>query len=142
MTIASAFTATHYIEDVLSGRQVACRWVKLAVERHVRDLGRVGNGDFPYYFDESQAERAIGFVQQLRHTKGVWADPRKNDPHIRLEPWQQFIFWNVYGWRRLDGGRRFSKVYLEVARKNGKTTKAAAAGNYAFFGDRPREIRP
>jgi phage terminase large subunit-like protein len=31
-------TAERYVEDVLAGRQVACKWVRLACERHVRDL--------------------------------------------------------------------------------------------------------
>ena len=32
------FSHERYIEDVLSGEQVACRWVRQACERHVRDL--------------------------------------------------------------------------------------------------------
>ena len=31
------FTAEEYVEDVLSGKQVACQLVKLACERYVRD---------------------------------------------------------------------------------------------------------
>ena len=36
--MAIDFTANYYIEDVLTERQVACKWVRLAVERHLRDL--------------------------------------------------------------------------------------------------------
>ena len=32
------FTAERYVDDVLSGKQVASRWVRLACERHRRDL--------------------------------------------------------------------------------------------------------
>ena len=143
--VSADYTAGQYIDDVLSGKQVACRYVRLAVERHVNDLQRAECDDpeFPYYFDEEQAKRVIDFKQQLEHTKGEWANPRKHNPKLRLEPWQQFKDWVVFGWRRKsDGCRRFSKVYIEVARKNGKTTDAAATANYCFLADRPKEYGP
>ena len=36
--IVQELTAKRYIEDILDGRVAACKWVRLAVERHVRDL--------------------------------------------------------------------------------------------------------
>jgi len=137
--------ALQYIDDVMSGHQVACKWVRLAVERHFRDLKRAESGDqdFPYYFDEAQAKRIIDFTQLLRHTQGEWANPRLHNPQIRLEPWQQFIDWVLFGWRKKEGAyRRFTKSYIEVGRKNGKTVMAAATGNYCFLVDSPREIGP
>lgn len=136
------YTAEQYIADVGSGKQVACKWIKLAVKRHLDDLKRAEEKapDFPYYFDAECAKRVIDYVQQLRHTKGEWADPRRHDTRIRLEPWQQFELWVLYGWRREGGYRRFTRAYIEIARKNGKTTKAAALANFAFTMDRPREI--
>jgi phage terminase large subunit-like protein len=139
---AKGYTAQQYINDVRSGRQVACKYVKLAVDRHIRDLERAGSEEFPYYFDATAAKRVIDFKQQLRHTQGEWANPRKHDTRIHLEPWQQFKDWVLFGWRKLDGTRRFGKAYIEVARKNGKTTDAAATLNYHYFADRPREIGP
>ena len=41
----------------------------------------------------------------------------------------------LFGWKKRDGLRRFRTSYLEVARKNGKTTVAAAIGLYLFFAD-------
>ena len=143
MTARPAYTAEQYIEDVLNERIPVCKYVRLAVERHLNDLERVGNDpDFPYYFDPHQAQRAIDFKQQLRHTQGEFANPRLHDTHLLLEPWQQFKDWVLFGWRNLDGTRRFTKAYIEVARKNGKTTDAAATANYCFFADRPREMGP
>jgi phage terminase large subunit-like protein len=139
---APVYSAEQYIDDVKHGRVVVCKWVRLAVERHLEDLERQGSTEFPYHFDEAQARRAIDFIQQLHHTKGEWANPRKHNPQIRLEPWQQFIAWSVFGWRDSGGYRRFNKVYMEVGRKNGKTVYAAGIGNYAFLMDRPREIGP
>ena len=140
----STYTAYQYIEDVLSGRQVVGKYTHLTVERHVRDLERAESNDpeFPYYFDEAQAMRIIDFKQQLRHTKGDWANPRLHDTRIRLEPWQQFKDWVLFGWRRPGGYRRFTKAYIEVGRKNGKTTDGAATANYCFLMDSPREMGP
>jgi len=140
---ASAYTAEQYIQDVQSGKQVACKWVRLAVKRHVDDLARVGKDPgFPYYFDKKQARRAVDFKQQLRHTQGEWANPRRHDTHFRMEPWQQFIDWVLFGWRRPGGYRRFTRAYMSVGRKNGKTMNGAATANYCFFVDSPREIGP
>lgn len=140
VAVGSAYTAEQYIDDVLSGRQVVGRLARLSIERHVRDLDRVGAPDFPYYFDEEQAKRVIDFKQQLRHTKGEWANPRKHDTRIHLEPWQQAKDWILFGWRRPGGYRRFTKAVIEVARKNGKTTDGAATINYVYWADRPIEM--
>lgn len=140
---ATQYTCEQYIRDVQSGRQVACKWVKLAVKRHADDLVRAKkkSKDFPFYYDEAEAHRAIDFMQELRHTQGEWANPRLHDTRLRLEPWQQFITSMVFGWRRTaDGCRRFTKVYEEMARKQGKTFRAAAYLIYCTVADSPREV--
>jgi len=122
------FTAERYVDDVLTGRQVACKWVRLACERHRRDLD---NGkERGLWFDETTAKTAIAFFRLLKHSKGEWA----GRPLI-LEPWQQFVMWSLFGWKREDGTRRFRTSYLEVARKNGKTTMAAGIGLYLMLAD-------
>lgn len=133
--MATIFTAEQYIEDVLSGEITVCKYVRLAVQRHVDDLERAekNNPEFPYYFDPEKAKQKIRFTRELRHFKGEWA---KRKQKIKPEPWQQFIDWMIFGWRkRSDGSRRFREAYIEVARKNGKTLKMAAAGAYCFFMD-------
>ncbi len=122
------FTAEQYIKDVLSGEQVACRWVKLACERHNRDL-ETGH-ERGLWFDRQAAAVAIAFFSVLRHWKGEWAGKS-----IDLEPAQQFWLWSLFGWKREDGTRRFRTAYLEVARKNAKTTTAAGVGIFLAFVD-------
>lgn len=134
---------TSYAESVLAGDIVACRYVKLAAKRHFSDLKKQDTASFPYRYDDNKAVRAINFIEQLSHTKGKWASRyggRNNK--IKLEPWQKFHIGSIFGWIRSDGTRRFRRAYIEVARKNGKTTEGAAIANYAFFGDRPRETGP
>jgi len=137
------YTAEKYIKDVSSGKVVACKWVKLAVKRHVDDIKRIGKKDFPFHFDKEAAKRAIDFIQLLEHTKGDFANKALHDDiKIKLEPWQQFLIWEMEGWRNKDGFRRFTRAYIEVARKNGKTSLAAALANYHFFADSPKEVGP
>lgn len=117
--------ATDYAERVLSGEIVAPRLVRLACERHLRDLTRED-----LWYDESAAERFYEFSRTMRHYKG----PMKGRP-IELSPWQKFLFGNIYGWKRVvDGVRsdlwRYHYVYVEVPRKNGKTTTMAIGAAY------------
>ncbi len=119
--VAIEFTAEQYVDDVLNGEQIACRWVRLACERHRRDL-ETGH-ERGLTFDEKAARLAVAFFGLLRHSKGEWA----GQP-VHLEPWQQFWLWVLFGWKRADGTRRFRTTYLEVARKNGKSTLAAGIG--------------
>ena len=42
----------------------------------------------------------------------------------------------MFGWKRVDGTRRYRVVYVEVPRKNGKSTLAAGIALYLTFADR------
>ena len=126
--VAIDFTAEAYVDAVLSGEQVACRWTRLACERHRRDMDEGAARGL--WFDEMAARVAVAFFSVLRHWKGEWAGKP-----VALEPCQQFWIWSLFGWKREDGSRRFRTGYLEVARKNGKTTLAAGVGLYLAFVD-------
>jgi phage terminase large subunit-like protein len=92
------------------------------VRRHLDDLERSGESDFPYYFCEKTAELYCDFFPALFcHSKGRFA----GEP-FKLSPWQKFIVWCLFGWKRENGKRRFRKLFKTVARKNGKSTFAAA----------------
>jgi len=126
--------ANKYARDVVAGRVVACRWVRLACQRHLDDLAREKQAKFRYRFDRQKAERACKFIQLLPHTKGEWAMKRML---ITLEPWQLFIVACAFGWvRKKSKLRRFREVYTEVPRKNGKSAISAGVGVYALAADR------
>ena len=121
--------AEQYAVDVRDGRIPVSRYVRMAVERYFRD--RAEAVERGWYFDERAAARPIDFIRHLPHIKGEWAGRP-----IELEPWQQFFLWNLFGFRRAaTGTRRFREAYLEVARKNGKTTLLAGIGCYMLFAD-------
>lgn len=129
MTRKQIHPAEQYALDVREGRIPVCRYMRLAVERYFRD--RAEAVERGWHFDERAAKRPIDFIQCLRHIKGEWAGQT-----ISLEPWQQFFLWNLFGFKRADNGfRRFREAYLEVARKNGKTTLLAGIGLYMLFAD-------
>lgn len=122
-----------YAQQVHSGDILTCEFVQLAVDRYYRDIDNAL--DKGWYFDRKAAQRAICFIERLKHTKGQWAGLR-----FKLEPWQQFIIWNIFGWKMADGTRRFRYAYVEIARKNGKTALSAGIGLYMLFAD--GESRP
>jgi len=112
-----------YVEDILDGTITAGKLAIAACKRHVADLSRERTDAFPYYFDEFDAdEMCSAFPMAFSHSKGS-----KFAGHpFHLEPWQLFIVWSIFGWKRLaDDTRRFRYAHLSFARKNGKTTLAA-----------------
>lgn len=123
--------ARDYAERVVAGLVPSCKWVKGACQRHLDDLVRAQSAEWPYEFRPELASRAIGFIELLRHVKGKWRGQR-----IVLEAWQKFLVAQVFGWvHKANGLRRFRTVYLEVARKNAKTTLLGGVGLYMLTAD-------
>lgn len=86
-----------------------------------------------YYFDAAAADRACEFFPRfLVHSKGEWAGRP-----FELEKWQkEKIVRPIFGWKRVaDGLRRYRVVYIEVPKKNGKTTLAAGLALLLLFCD-------
>lgn len=128
----SAFeVALKYANDVNTGAIVAGKLLKLTVRRFLRDLKR--GAERGLTFEESSAQHVVDFFGCLRHSKGEWG-AHGGKPFI-LEPWQVFILANLFGWKRADGTRRFRETYIEIARKNGKSTFIAGIGLYMLVAD-------
>ena len=83
------------------------------------------------WFDPKAAQLALDFFTEcLTHVKGKLA--RK--PFV-LAAWEKSIVANIFGWKRLDGTRRYREALIYVPRKNGKTTLAGGLVNYVLFCD-------
>lgn len=84
------------------------------------------------YFDAEAAEHVCRFFREnLRHSKGEWASQQ-----FELLDWQRDdIIYPLFGWMREDGTRRYRKAYIEIPKKNGKSTLAAGIGLYLLVGD-------
>lgn len=86
-----------------------------------------------YFFDKKAADLAVAFFEKLLvHVKGEWAGQA-----FELQAWQRDdIVRPLFGWkRRSDGARRYRRAYIEIPRKNGKSTLAAGIGLYLLFAD-------
>ena len=119
---------TAYAKAVVSGAQLAGRAVRLACERHLRDLK-----DGPargLRFDRAAVTRILKFCAALRM-------PESGEP-FRPLPWQQFVLGSLFGWMVRDGDgwrRRFRGGYLEIGKGAGKTPMGAAVAAYGLVAD-------
>jgi len=108
--------ALKYCKDIISGKIPACNYVKLSCQRHINDLSKQSDSDYPYRFDKALANRRCKFSEAFTHVKGKWAGQK-----LKLEPFQIFIQCCLFGWIKKESGkRRFRISYIELPRKNGK----------------------
>lgn len=115
-----------YAHDVVSGKVLACQWVKLACQRFIDDINSPD-----YYFDEKKYRTLTSFTGVLKH----YSSGAAGTPFI-LEPWEDFIICNIFCLYKVDTKRRKYKTgHISVARKNGKTTLAAVLGLFALIAD-------
>ena len=130
--------------------KIAGKLVWQGRERNARDFAT--GHERGLWFDEQAADKFLAFCFLLcRHSKGRWAGKP-----VRLSPWQVYdIIRPLFGWMRLvegmtleqasritfplrrDAGifRRFAISYLEVARKNGKSTMLSVVGLFLTLAD-------
>ena len=82
------------------------------------------------HYDAEKADRAVRFIENLKHTKGRWAGKR-----FWLLPWQEQIIRDVFGIVDAHGNRQFRTAYVEIPKKNGKSELAAAVALYLLYAD-------
>ena len=88
-----------------------------------------------YYFDKQSADRSVSFIEEfITHTKGELAGKP-----LLLEKWQKDVVLNIFGWKNKKTNlRKYKSVFIEVGRKNGKTTLTAGIALYMLFADEER----
>lgn len=119
-------SATAYARSVIYGEVPACKWVRLACERHARD-----RASGKWFWDCAASERAISFLRLLQHYKGEYAGQQ-----FAPLPWQCFVVGSLFGWKQKKGGlRRFRYALVVVPRKNGKSFLGAGVGLLMLAGD-------
>lgn len=111
--------------------EVVTRPKALEAYANARFDGRVW-WDGPYWYDERTADKAAAFFpNHLVFSEGEWA----GRPFV-LEPWEEHdIIRPLFGWKRVDGTRRYRRAFVWVARKNGKTELAAGVALLVLLGD-------
>lgn len=122
-----AAIALQYAEDVVSGAIPAGRIARGACARQLKDLKRA---TFPWKYEPARGVRVCRFLENLPHIKGKWKTKT-----IVLEPWQVFIVMTLFCWVDANELRRFRTAYIEVPRKNAKTTLSAGISLYLLCED-------
>ena len=82
------------------------------------------------HYDKGKADRAVKFIEMLKHTKGKWAGKR-----FWLFPWQEQVVRDIFGIIDENGNRQFRTSYVEIPKKNGKSELAAAVALYLLYAD-------
>lgn len=115
-----------YPNKVINGEIVACRYVKLACKRFLDDCK---SND--YDFKEEKVYRFLKFSKLFKHYKGGF-----NGQKVEWQPWQIFIFANIFGlYKKNTNVRKYKEAYIEVARKQGKSFLASIIGLYMLIAD-------
>ncbi|MGK9299604.1 terminase large subunit [Melissococcus plutonius] len=117
--------ATCYAFAVLKGKKVAGYLIKLACFRHLQDLMRSENNVFNYYYDLDKCNQILKFAS-------ICPDVDTGEP-TKLMDWQEFILCQLIGWRNENGGKRFTRAIVSVARGQGKTYLMAIIAIYSFL---------
>ena len=118
---------TEYAQKVVNGEILASDKNVKVCQRHLDDLK---NKDLPYDFYVDKANHVIKFLEML-------PDP-KTSKKMELAGFQKFIVGSLYGWQDSEGYKRFTKAYISLSRKNGKTLLVSGLGLYEMLmGDDP-----
>ena len=105
---------------------LSCQKHKWACERFLKDVAKIDDENYPYYWDEEEARKIVEWFTYLRHSKGVLSGKP-----IELNIWQKFFICQIYGFRRKDNKRRrFKKSFIECARKQAKSQMESGIALY------------
>ncbi|WP_342510566.1 terminase TerL endonuclease subunit [Sporosarcina sp. FSL K6-1522] len=119
-----------YRNKIDSGEEVVSDKIRRVYKHIVNDI--ILNTESEWEYDESKASHAIEFTEMYcKHSKGNMG----GKPFI-LELWQKALMGAMFGIvHKIDSTRKYQEVILIVARKNGKSTLAAAVALYLMIAD-------
>jgi phage terminase large subunit-like protein len=126
MSSSTPDRATAYAEAVVNGEIVAGPHVRNACRRHLDDLKREDIA-----FDEAAADKALRFFEERLYL----SEGQFEGLPFQSAPAQDFIIGSLFGWKRLDGTRRFRRAYIEQGKGNGKSPLAGGIGLYGLMAD-------
>lgn len=138
-----------YAYDVVEGKVLACKWVRLACERFIKDLDRCDDESCELKFSVGRAQHVLDFAKKYGvHVKGK----RWRGKAVDLMDFHIFILINIFGFVKplkdeITGDyvydrngeiiyvRRFRTAMNLIARKNAKSFLASIVALYMLFGD-------
>lgn len=109
--------AVKYALKVVKGKIIAGKYIILECVRFIKDLNRSEDDDFEWWFDIKTYNFIIAFSRMFTFADGINA----GKPMILAE-FQEWILANLFCWKhKQDGYIRFSRAYIQVSRKQGKS---------------------
>ncbi|MBP8275679.1 MAG: terminase large subunit [Propionivibrio sp.] len=121
--------ATQYALEVVAGERIAGPHVRGQCARHLRDIEDGHKRGLVWNVEES--EKAQGFYADVLKLNGGDFEGKP----FELLPWQKFVVGSLFGWKGVDGYRRFRVAYVETAKGSGKSPLAAGIGMKGLVAD-------
>lgn len=113
-----------YANKVVNGEIVVCNYVLQACRRYLSFFEK-------YDFRVDKVSKVVNFISRLRHFTG-----KHNGKPFKLLPYQEWIIYSIFGFYYKGTDKRVTNyVYIELARKQGKTALAAAIALYMLVAD-------
>lgn len=117
-----------YDQAIKTGKIQACKKIALVYDRLAKETEQEGK----YVFKERLATKPIKFIEQFcKQSQGVIGEP------INLMLWQKALIQAIFGFVHAETGyRRYKETFVQVARKNGKSTLLSAISLYMLLADK------
>lgn len=113
----SELVAVKYAQKIARGEIVAGKYIILECIRFLNDLNSIEDEEFEWYFDIKVYKVIIGFSNFFKFADGINAGKP-----MKLAEFQEWILANIFCWKhKKDDYIRFSRVYIQVSRKQGKS---------------------
>ncbi|MYV04440.1 terminase TerL endonuclease subunit [Furfurilactobacillus milii] len=126
-----------YCVDVLTGKRLAGRLIKLACLRQLKDLQRIDTEGFPYDYSTKATQGVLKFASILPEVDNAQTQT------LSLAEFQKFILGMIEGWVIKDNpkAKRFKRVNLSMARTNGKSVVLSVLSLLNFLLGQPATAR-
>lgn len=125
-----------YIKSVERSKTTHSELERLMVKRYQSEKTK----KWKWVYDEEKALAPLIWIALMMHFP--YGDAKGGKPMI-LEPWQAFIVSQLFGWYDKDYKvRRYRDAYIEVPRKNGKSTFIGALCAYMAFSKNENDGSP
>lgn len=128
-SISAKDPVTAYAKLVLRGDIVAGPYVRAACKRHLDDL-KAGPAR-GLVWDLRAARQAVDFFPDV-----LTVEEEGDTVPFHLLDWQVFVVGSLFGWKRKNGRRRFTRAYVEGGKGCGKSPLAAGIGLKMMIADR------
>lgn len=121
--------ATAFAQAVVAGDIVMGPDVRAACRRHLKDL--IEGPKRGLVWDLEAQARVIGYFEKVLCLNGGQFEGKPFD----VLDWQAFVLGSIYGWKTVEGFRRFRVAYVETGKGSGKSPLAAGIGLYGMTSD-------